>query len=299
MMIQPASTDNAKLTIKANSLWMYYCLAFLLQFINFIPGIVNKTVDHRHIPWDALYLFMASTILSIPPLVELALDIAVKAIFKIQHPQMLEHNFGHAVLLLSLSLPIILVIGALKEVFDPLFANCFIDCCQGIAVTAIYGKLQVFSTGRWTIKMVFIILAVLTLGQVSLNQGVSSCRNETDCKIPQGNVAMSIFLTLLCLIFHVIFSRKYLKEFYRLVFTPRGSTFFNTNNITCIILIFIVIIYLALRIVLQCGYLRRHKDSMSKVLIARICVHMFLASVAAILPARMVRSMLITMKVPT
>eukprot|EP01034_Spumella_vulgaris_P027841 gene27841-34622_t len=100
----------------------------------------------------------------------------------------------------------------------------------------------------------------------------------------------------MCLVLHVSFSRKCLREVYRLIFTTEGTTFFTSNNITCTIMVLIVIVYFSLRIVLQCGYLRRHTDSMSRVLIARICVHMFLASVAAILPARAIRSMLVAMK---
>eukprot|EP01034_Spumella_vulgaris_P016975 gene16975-21647_t len=83
-----------------------------------------------------------------------------------------------------------------------------------------------------------------------------------------------------------------LLEVYRLLFVSKDSTFFTANNTTSVILIFILIGYFLVRIAVQSIFTHNSTDA----LVARTSMHIMLACLASILPARMIRGMLVTMK---
>eukprot|EP01034_Spumella_vulgaris_P027842 gene27842-34623_t len=178
--------------------------------------------------------------------------------------------------------------------YNELFCSSFIDCCLGITVSAIYGKLLVFGERHWNIRRVMPILILFTVSQTMINQGITQCAEEdrTNCQLSQPSYNTSIALSVACLVLHVSNSRMCLLEVYRLLFVSKDSTFFTANNTTSVILIFILIGYFVVRIAAQSTFTHNSTDA----LVARTGMHIMLACLASILPARMIRGMLVTMK---
>jgi hypothetical protein len=90
---------------------------------------------------------------------------------------------------------------------------------------------------------------------------------------------------------HLYHARICLLEVYHVLVSE--SAFFNTDNTTSVILVLILLGYFTVRIVVQTNF-QHNTDS---ALLARTGMHILLACLASILPARMVRSMLVAMKV--
>jgi hypothetical protein len=287
---------DQKLRKTTHNMIIYYSIAFSLQIINFIPGLIKtKSFTHNSkIPSPVLFLFAISCVLSVPPLFESCVDTFVTIIYQVHHPNIVEHNFGHNLLLISLLLPVVLVIGEFAEdnsQYNLLFASCFIDSCLGITVSAIYGKLQVFGDTRWDMSKVMPILVVFTVGQTLLNQGLSTCSDDISCQLPYNMVITSLALSIACLLLHLYHGRTCLLEVYHMLVSE--SAFFNTDNTTSVILVLILLGYFMVRIVVQANF----QHNTASAILARTGMHILLACLASILPARMVRSMLVTMKV--
>ncbi len=304
-MIVPATKVVPPLgTIRksANLIYVYYAMAILLAYANFVPTHFTKESLHKKSPAISLevqYWFSGSCILSIPLIFEFVLDFFVSLLYPVFHQNILEHKFGHSFLLLSLALPAILVfsIHSLSEM-DSLFGSCFIDCCQALAIFSIYGKLQIFSLGEWNIRNTTIISMIFLGANMFINFAVGECGEESHQQLNQLNVFMALLLTIVCVLLHSWFSRHALHDLYACTFRKKSqeSISFTSNQYTCLVLILILYGYFLCRMFFYVDYLGKPRGLQS-VLTSHLVLQIVLAVCAAVLPGRMIRRGMVTLKV--
>ncbi len=298
-MIQPA-TENIRLKSKQDShiLPRYYACAFFVCCVNFIPSFVRSKHGHSDDPiyYTAILWFCASFVLSLPLLVEFLLDMLAKATHPtVYNHHILDHSMGHGLLIASLFSSAIIVFG-----FNgTLFSHCFVLACQMLALTAIFGKLQVLGERNWRPLNVFPILLVFTGSQVLLTGSIVECLHdgETQCEVRHDLYIASVVLAVVAFLLHLNVSRSYRQELYKALFTKEGSDFFTTNRFSCLMLVSIVTVYMVVRMGVLYQHLGDFKIDLHELLQSHIVTQNVLASMAAILPGRMIRRMLILMKV--
>ncbi len=285
----------------------YYLLTFILQSANFVPFFYitfGLSLQRRQISLGTLYWFTTSCLLAVPLIFEFALDTVVSAVYSSYLNNVLEHRFGHSMLLLSLALPAIIVVSDSRNShFDFLFGSCFIDCCQILAVSAIYGKLQVFGKTEWGMKKALTITVLFLGAQLSSNFGIGLCSGEKGnadnehCPQQVVGVWLSIAFLVLCLAFHVWFSRSVLHDLYAVCFQkPHESLSITSNQYTCCVLIVILIAYFLARILTFVSLLSS-ACGLEATLNAKIATHIALTLCGAILPGRMIRRGMVALKV--
>ncbi len=280
---------------------VYYIVLLVVNLVNFVPGVYSRyslKLQNQPISNKPLYWMSASAILSVPLIFEFILDTIVSVFYPVYHHNILEHRFGHSMLLLSLALPAIAVFAApYQPEVDLLFASCLVNCCQALAIFAIYGKLQVFGQGDWNFFNSMGVVLLYLAAQLAINFGIGKCGNNPTCYIPSLNSTISILFLVVCLVLHVWFSRRFLYDLYAIFMKKKHEAIsFSSNQYTCLVLILILCGYLISKILLAIGNLR-NSHSLQEVLTVHIAVHLALALCAAVLPGRMIRRGMVALKV--
>ncbi len=297
----PDFCGTARKFMKSHTMFIYYSIALIVNLTNFVPGVYSRyhlDLLNQPISVKPMYWLSVSCILSIPLIFEFVLDAVVSVLYPIFNHNILEHRFGHSMLLLSLAMPALIVIGVrYQPEADLLFASCYVDCCQALAIFAIYGKLQTFGPQEWGFFNSFGIAILFLAAQMSVNFGIGRCGDDINCQIDENSILISVLFLTVCLILHVWYSRRILYDLYAVFMKKQHESLsFSSNQHTCLVLTLILCGYFSSRILLSLGYLRS-KHSLQDVLSVHIAVHVALALCAAILPGRMIRRGMVALKV--
>jgi hypothetical protein len=294
--IEPAVAEPHKLARKTRSvvykhLLMYYTSAIVLALANFIPGIIATKIGIQSPdPTEYVQLaFYTSFILSLPLILGFGLDFAARVFYPNYYQNVLEHNIGHVLLITSLAVPGVLALNS--SGINAVFGSCLVECCQLVAISAIFGKLQVFSGGHWRLFNTVPMLAMVSAAQILFGNAVIRCQGEST-----KFIVSSILLLAVCLMLHVFTAQKYFCELHKFFFSREGSRFFDTNHTGCMILVLLLMAYFMFRIIMMCRGLQHGFLSINDTLLTRVITHMFIATFAAMLPGRMVLRMLMAMK---
>ncbi len=115
----PFDSEHTAATQKVDcreELSVYYFCALLITALNFMPVIVRDgssadelQVVHQKVPASLIFWLLSSFVLSVPLVIEFILDVCTAIMYPVHYQNVLEHRFGHTLLLLALVLPFILL----------------------------------------------------------------------------------------------------------------------------------------------------------------------------------------------
>ncbi len=266
-------------------------LSFLPVMIrNFSDTRIDVQLHYQDIPESLAFLLLSSFVLAIPLVLEFIMDIASAAMYPIYYGNILEHRFGHILLLLSLVLPIILfAVIANKNEIDVLLANCFISFCECLALTALFGKLQIFGLGEcwksWNSSIiVFLVFFVQLLANFQ--------STVVDRYIARW---ISFVLGITRILLVVWFGLPHFVEINDVLRRQKRNV--STNKFQCLMLMTLVFLYMLSRLFVNVYFLSTEAADISQILIVRISLLMLCAVGGAVLPGRMIRRGVVTLKV--
>ncbi len=305
-MIHPATLSSSfqNISSKNKKLVIFYTIAVILNVANFIPTI-NSTINDIESPdiaIDCLIWYQYCFVLSIPMMVEYVLDLLVYFKNPDFYQNITDHRFGHGLLLLSMALPLVIVCveppGAHHVDFT--FSVCFVEALCALALTAIYGKLQVYSDGAWKARSSLFIISLLLVSQLVLNFAVGDCQTDVDCLngVSDSEVKGSITFAAAALVAHLICARKEIYHLLSYLCDRCPEATITSNQYTCSILIFSVATYLLVRVILLSVYLASDYP-MNTLEVTQIAMHMAFTLSAAVLPGRMINRGMGALKVRT
>ena len=284
-MIQPASINVLPQKLTNFALTRYYLIALTLISTNFLPFILYQ-LSHKEkefAPSNYLvYWFLSCCVISIPLILEFSVDTVVSAIYPIYFHKILEHRFGHALLLLSLSLPVILCTIDFED--DLLFCRCLMGYCEALALTAVFGKLQVFGKNEcWKTWNSLVILALYVAGRLVLtfsnSESQRDMHNATIASMVIAIVRMST-TTWFCRV-HVHDLLDFWKE-------TKSQRTINTLKFKYFVLLVILLLYMFVRMCIAI-YFVVTSPSLEKRIVVQVVLHMCLAVGTTVLPGRMVK----------
>jgi hypothetical protein len=243
--------------------------------------------------------------LSLPLLFEFIVDAILTIIYPVYKTSITEHRTGQLLLILSLTLPIILVKIDEFEHVSLRTARSLLSFCHGLAVCAIYGQLQVFNPAVWKWWKVMAVFASYVLSQLMyvLGQGKCDLENEfnPNCKASKLYVGLALMFSILCCVTHLYISRDYWitksttpKQLNKQKVSENNNN--NNKNHLCRVMDAIITSYLAIRIVtFTLNLSAKHSDKFE--FRGKIVLLIILVVVTAIVPGRIVRGKLQTTKV--
>ncbi len=302
-MIQPAinsairrETISQKTHNWNSGLILYYIAALSLSVLNFAPvasrspSAVVHTIDSQ-ILWSWI---LSCCILSIPLFIEFILDTIAAATNPIYYQHILEHRFGHVLILFSLCLPAVLLGPLSREFhFDPLLCHCVLSFCEALSVSAVFGKLQVFGLGKcwkaWNSLVIFILFVVT---QLVLNFEMN---DKSMPNLLARNLSAAVgFVRLFLLIW---FARGHFVELIALLFHKNQRNPVNSNKYRAFAFLGLILLYFLARLIANIYFLSISSSNLERSLINRIAMLMMLSVGSAVIPGRMIRRGVVALKV--
>jgi hypothetical protein len=277
----------------------FYLIAVLFLITNFLPimhnfreeNIVDENLSDSTVNW-----FVACFVIAIPLLFEFLMDALLSLVYPVYKTTITEHKTGQFTLLLSLFVPFILVVVSKYSTVNISAAKCMITFCHGLAVCAIYGQLQVFNPTVWKLWKVLSVFTLYVLSQVLFTFGKIRCNDpanfESPCPRYPKYVGLALAFSVLSCGLHLWIARKYLAE---LVFEKLRSAA-DSDSHFCIALNAILSVYLFTRAVLMLIVLCSDEAEQYSFRV-KMALLMILVVVTAVVPGRMVRRRLMTVKV--
>ncbi len=211
--------------------------------------------------------------------------------YPIYYQNIVDHRFGHGLLLFALVLPIILFfVVSTEQTFDVLVSNCFLSFCECLALTSLFGKLQVFGHHEcWKIWNSLLVIILLFLAQLLVNFQLA-------CISPERARQIAVALGVVRVLMVIWFGSPHFAEIYESlkVHTARKL---DTSKYQCLMLQVLVFAYLLARVLVNAYFSITTPPSVAQVINVRISLLMLCAVGGAVLPGRMVRRGVISLKV--
>ncbi len=296
-MIQPAAIDANQATLRTwkSSIVMFYVIAFSLSILNFLPIILRPSDSAIHaINSPILFHWILSCcVLAIPLILEFILDIVAATLNPIYYQNVLEHRFGHLLLLFSLSLPVVLL-GAISHEaqFDAMFCRCLLSFCEAVSVSAVFGMLQVFGLGEcWKAWNSLLILALFLVTQLVFNfiwTSGSARLFALSLSIATGVVRLALIIW---------FARAHFREMFTFMLQKNQSSHLTNNKYRCFAFVTLIFLYFFARLIVNIYFLSTSPANLVQTIVNRLILLMILAVGGAVIPGRMFRRGVVALKV--
>ncbi len=259
-----------------NPLFLFYFIGITIMVSNIIPIFTASkseidSITRSERDWQTVYYFTSSFVLSVPLLIEFTLDFIVLACYPVYGRNVFEHKFGHFLVLISLTLPLVVVLSTISSedqlVFNPLFDKCFVNGCQSLAITGIFGTLQYIDKANWQLTNSLTVILLFFGSQAAVNFAVTDCAGPNDCHLRVEALVPSLVCAILALLVHMLSSRRYFLALYR-VAVGEGRAHYSTDQYTSSILVTMVALYLSVRLSFAIGIVAESHGEQSYDLVA-------------------------------
>ncbi len=297
-MIQPTDTNQLQnRNLMTNKLTIYYIIALSLSALNFAP-IINRDINSawnsyyqkEKIPKSLSYWFLSSFVLSIPLILEFILDTFASKMHSTYYLNVLDHRFGQALLLFSLSLPVVLLFDIPSD-HDTLLCRCLLSFCESLAISAIFGKLQVFSQGRcWKAWNSCLVITLFLVAQVSLNF-------ESEEMSSFSGLLISFMLAMARLMLVLWFAREHLTEMLSLLRNRKFHATVTANKYKSFVLLVLMFVYLIARLLLLVYFMFTSGPDLEQTVVVRLSLLIIISVGGCVLPGRMFRRGVVVLKV--
>ena len=264
---------------------IYYFWALVICMLNFVPLAFGKQLMPTACMTRNTENFLnICYLLSIPLLLEFILD-TVAAQFNTLSPiNGLEHRFGHALLLVSMFLAVIIV--NIHEV-SWFVVNCYFSTLQTMVIIAVFGKLQYHGNQHWSMMGSWSVILLFVFSEICIHFGM--LYHENNNRAYSECIALSFVFMICCLFSHLLLRKKFLAHFLNVKlgkFIPPALK--TPDDIVCLILQVIIALYLTVSIATNGAFLlgTYERDVYTNLEIIKQIVF---ALCAAILPGRMIR----------
>lgn len=274
---------------------MYYCVAFLLCVVNFIPLMVEVPSSRAKVAANTENFLNVCYLLSIPLLFEFTLDTIASQFQALSVLKELEHRFGHGLLLISLFLVVFLVPGNFFDQLSAFVVNCVFAMLQTLVITGMYGKLLAHGNGHWTVRGSWAVILFFVLSELCTRFGmIYHSRSDLSYTLC---ASFALAYMVICFLIHWYLRKKFLAHYLGIKIgssVPAGPS--GIDDIVCFILQGIITVYLLVSICVLCLFLVSGYD-LEKYTNVEILKQLVLALCASILPGRMIRRSFILLRV--
>jgi hypothetical protein len=238
---------------------------------------------------STINLFVACFVVTTPLLFEFVTDWFLSHVDPVNKTTVKEQKAGQFTLLLSLSVPLVLVfVSEYNDFNTEVTTKCVTSFCHGLAVCTIYGQLRRFNSIIWNLWEVLLSFALYVLSQVLFTFGQVTHKSESTSYICWLALTFSV---LNCGI-HLWIGKKYFIDLHSE--KMRNST--DSDSYFCVALNTILSTYLITRTVLILVVVCADKAIQYSVHV-KMVILVILVVVATVVPDRMMRRGLMTIKV--
>lgn len=288
-MIHPEASQTKApkpgLTPRTKMLFAFYLTTLVISLVNLVPIIVgtNSYAWNVSVSPSLWIVLVVSALMTLPLIAEFLLDVVVTNFYSVNELQLVEHRFGQILLLVSLFLP------GLVNVFrqNVLLDACLVSICQAFSVISVYGTLLASKCSKWELLQSLSVSCVFIASQIGMLFSFVHC-DMNECQVNPVSVKVSLFLTALCLVMHVFFSRRFLLE----VINARAegkSMNWATDDVVGVVFQTILFVYYVVNIVLLAGTLRSG-TTVDYIMMVKAIKQLVLGFTAIIIPGRIIRN---------
>ena len=289
--LKPSSSSVEEKKHDANKpLVAFYFVAFFISCLNFIP-LAYHEMEHENsansveVKTFQLWLIIG-LVVSIPLILEFFADVVVSGLNTDCVQNIVEHRFGHGLLLACLSLPSLLLMNG-AALWGEIGNACFCSMCQALAVSAVLAKLQIFTHVYGCFLKFTLMISILVISQVILKIRDIRKTIEWTC--------LAVIFSFIPVLMSLILSRGL---YYRLLLsrlkTEPGSIF-SAAIYKILVLKFVFFLYLLTRLILT--VISVWSDTKANHNMWGIVIRVVFVVLAVVLPGRCLRRGIVQMKV--